>query len=285
MESLTEPSAPKYTSYSQLTTYAECGEKYRLTRMNKHVEMPAWWNAGGSAVHDATETIDKWWWDSGEPDWLANNVNDEMITDQFIIAFDKEVEKMGEHKDEARASRGQKHEWWMEHGPGMVRHYYDWLLAIGWKLWSGATDPDNPPVEYMIDTKLDPSTEDSRVLCYIDRIFETPSGSLVVADLKTGARKPSSPLQLGVYRAGLLAATGVDVTLGCYLMCRKPMADQPTTEYLMGLDNYSPTHINKYVQNLRRGIEAEVFMPNRNSFCKTCGVRQYCWAANPQGEK
>jgi len=276
-----EPVTPEYTSYSQLTTYAECGEKYRLTRMMRYTELPAWWNAGGSAVHDATEVIDKWWWESGDPDWIANNVNEAMICDQFTIAFDNEIEAMGEHKDEARSSRGQKEDWWREHGPGMVTHYYDWLKGIGWQLWSGATDPDNPPVEFMIDCELEPGNKDSRVLCYIDRIFETPSGNLVVADLKTGARKPSSPLQLGVYASGLKVVTGHQPTLGCYLMVRKPMVEHSTTEYIVGLDAYSPDHINKYVQNLRRGIEAEVFMPNRNSFCKTCGVSAHCWAVNP----
>jgi len=276
--------APEYTSYSQLTTYAECGLKYQLTRVAKHVELPAWWNAGGSAVHDATEVIDKWWWESGDPDWIANNVNQEMITDQFNLALDKEIEAMGDHRDEARASRGQKDEWWREHGPPMVTNYYDWLNAIGWSLWSGASE-DNPPVEHMIDTLLDPTNEESRILCYIDRVFQTEGGNVVLADLKTGARKPSSPLQLGVYGAGFKTVHGIQPSMGCYLMVRKPLASVPTSEYLVGLDNYSPGHINRYVQNLRRGIKAEVFMPNRNSFCKTCGVSAHCWAVNPQGEE
>lgn len=50
---------PTYLSYSQFTTWLECGEKYRLTRIVQVPEDPAWFFAGGHAVHAATEAIDK----------------------------------------------------------------------------------------------------------------------------------------------------------------------------------------------------------------------------------
>jgi hypothetical protein len=47
-----------HISYSQFSTYVECGEKYRLTRIVGIQEDPAYWFAGGTAVHTATEAVD-----------------------------------------------------------------------------------------------------------------------------------------------------------------------------------------------------------------------------------
>jgi len=53
---------PEYISYSQYETYLSCGEKYRLTRIEKVAEQPAWYLEGGSAVHEATEAYDRELW-------------------------------------------------------------------------------------------------------------------------------------------------------------------------------------------------------------------------------
>ena len=50
---------PAHVSYSALTTYLDCGWKYYLTRVEKLIEQPTWYLAGGSAVHAATEMYDK----------------------------------------------------------------------------------------------------------------------------------------------------------------------------------------------------------------------------------
>jgi hypothetical protein len=50
---------PAHVSYSALTTYLDCGWKYYLTRVERVIEQPTWYLAGGSAVHTATEMYDK----------------------------------------------------------------------------------------------------------------------------------------------------------------------------------------------------------------------------------
>jgi hypothetical protein len=47
-----------HISYSQFSTYVDCGEKFRLTRVIGIQEDPAYWFAGGTAVHTATEVVD-----------------------------------------------------------------------------------------------------------------------------------------------------------------------------------------------------------------------------------
>jgi len=48
-----------HISYSQYNEYVACGERFRLTRLVGLQEDPAWWFAGGTAVHTATEAIDR----------------------------------------------------------------------------------------------------------------------------------------------------------------------------------------------------------------------------------
>lgn len=50
---------PVHISYSQLSTWLDCGWKYYLSRIVKVPEEGSWWLPGGSAVHLATERFDK----------------------------------------------------------------------------------------------------------------------------------------------------------------------------------------------------------------------------------
>lgn len=50
---------PAHVSYSAFSTWLSCGEQYRLTRIEQVPEAPAWYLAGGSAVHAATEVFDR----------------------------------------------------------------------------------------------------------------------------------------------------------------------------------------------------------------------------------
>jgi hypothetical protein len=49
---------PAHLSYSQFTSWLECGEKYRLTRIEQIPEDPAWWFMGGTSLHAAADSID-----------------------------------------------------------------------------------------------------------------------------------------------------------------------------------------------------------------------------------
>lgn len=50
---------PSHVSYSQLTTWLDCGWKYYLSRVVQIPEDGSWWLVGGSTVHEATEAFDK----------------------------------------------------------------------------------------------------------------------------------------------------------------------------------------------------------------------------------
>jgi putative RecB family exonuclease len=50
---------PTHVSYSSFSTFLHCGEQWRLSRVEQVPEQPAWYLAGGSAVHEATELLDR----------------------------------------------------------------------------------------------------------------------------------------------------------------------------------------------------------------------------------
>lgn len=56
---------PAYVSYSQFTGWLKCGEQYRLKRIARVKELPGWAGVGGSALHKATEVLDRQMWEQG----------------------------------------------------------------------------------------------------------------------------------------------------------------------------------------------------------------------------
>jgi len=201
----------------------------------------------------------------------------------FQDALDEGISTWEKDDERIRSSRGQKEDWWRENGPVMVENYYKWLRATGWEIWTSMDG--NPGIEYHLTTLLNAADEESRIKSYIDRVYQTQNGNYVIADIKTGARKPQSNLQLGMYRAGLRTQEGIDADLGCYLMVRKDISEAPSGSYMVDLHDYTPAFIERFVQNLRRGIKNEVFVPNTNSYCNTCGVARFCWAQNPTAKE
>jgi len=145
---------PAHVSYSSLTTYLDCGWKYYLTRVEKVIEQPTWYLAGGSAVHTATEMYDK--------------------------------------------------------------------------------------------------------------------EELIVVDIKTGARTPSSDLQLAFYAAGMEEMFGIRPRYGAYWMGRTGQTDE-----LIDLDYISKEDIIEIVTKFDTARRAELFMPNLNH-CVMCNVKDEC---------
>ena len=263
---------PTYTSPSQLSSMNMCGEKYRLERLVQVKQDNAWWNAGGSAVHAATEMFDRTWWEEECPaDW-HKKITPAEVDETFNMCLDAEISDW-DMSANILSSRGQTEDWWRENGPDMVQNYLDFITTTGWKIW---TKGDTPGIEYKVDVLLNKTNEDTRILGFIDRVYDTGNGNLIVADIKTGSRKPGNKLQLGIYTAGLLLQEGLEVDLGAYLMVRKPLVHKATPT--VDLSEWTPFIAEKYVTNMRRILDAEAYLPNVSGFCNACSVKEFCWA-------
>lgn len=160
--------------------------------------------------------------------------------------------------------------WWVHHGPGMVDKYVHWredMLDRGWRLW------ETPAGLPAIELELMAVFGDVPVKMGIDRVFVSPAGELAVIDLKSGARKPDSNLQLGFYACGMELVLGIRPTYGGYYMARTAELTE-----LVPLDIYSVEQLTGELATFSRAIDNEVFIPNRGSHCKACGVARACSA-------
>lgn len=157
--------------------------------------------------------------------------------------------------------------WWLANGPSMVQRWINWRESSDWEIW---TTPDGKPA---IELALTPTWAGVPVKMFLDRVFVLPTSVLVLTDLKSGARSPSSELQLSWYAAGVLSTYGIEIKYGSYWDARsgdmspiKPLAriNQPLIEYWLS----------KFLQAKASGI----YLPQLSHLCRACGVNKYCAA-------
>lgn len=161
--------------------------------------------------------------------------------------------------------------WWQDNGPAMVAKWVAWRAENHWDFWEPV--PGEPAIELEVNVVF---PNDINVKMLADRVFVMPSGELAVVDIKTG-RLPESPMQLGLYAAGIQLAYGD--------------AYRPKWGYWWGpdkghvgpfdLDMYTPELFGELFKEAITGINAGVFLPKPANNCKEwCGVARYCKAVN-----
>lgn len=252
---------PKHTSYSAVSSFTSCGEKYRLNKVVHAPEQGAWWSFGGTAVHSVTEKFD-----------LADLTDDtDGFEDDIPSMFEVELEKAIADRPAAdlpfRASKGQDRDWWLKNGPAMCERYITWRRETGWQLY---TTPNGTPA---IELKVQAEIGGLPILAYIDRLFVV-GASIVVTDIKTGSRAPSDPSQLGWYKVLVEETLGVPVDAGCYWMARKGEHTEPVP-----LDIYTPAYLERIVAPFKIARETGAYVANpASTLCGVCGYAYACFA-------
>jgi CRISPR/Cas system-associated exonuclease Cas4 (RecB family) len=160
---------------------------------------------------------------------------------------------------------GEDENWWRKSGPPMVQKWMDWRSRSDWDIW--VTPEGKPAIEIGLIVPMG----GVNVKMFLDRVFQTSRGHLIIVDLKSGKRTPESDLQLGFYSAGLQVEWGVEVFGGAYWMAREGKMTEIQT-----LDHYTPALLGHYAQQMRRAIDNEIFLPKPSMRCRSCGVRDYC---------
>lgn len=163
--------------------------------------------------------------------------------------------------------------WWLAHGPEMVQNYIKWRTDSedsDWRIWEPF--PGDPAIEIGVVAPFG----DVTVRAIIDRIFVTPSGELVIVDLKTGSRSPDSDLQLGFYASACEVAFGIRPQWGAYWKAREGKLLKP----LIDLDYLSVDLIAGWLRDFVRARNQGIYIPRIGSHCINCGVRNQCAAVN-----
>ena len=273
MSSLEVLTGRSHVSYSGLTSYLDCGERFRLERVKNIQGEPGYWLAGGTAVHTATEWLDL---------LLAQGRDMETAhlkaQKEFVGAFNRELNRHESWKSAGRKTKewpnGEDKDWWHKNGPAFVTNYARWRAAnINLSLWM---HEDKPGIEVATEFELEGGIS---VKAVIDRVFVTPEGQAVIVDIKTGTRKPPSSLQLGLYATAMELQFGFRPQLGSYWMARSG----ELTEYSV-LDRYTPHMLGRWMRDFRKAVEHEVFIPHVTAMCSGCSVNEQCYAYNPLAE-
>jgi CRISPR/Cas system-associated exonuclease Cas4 (RecB family) len=280
----TEPSSRlgeiKHLSYSTLDNWFQCPKKVELSKIRKAPARPAWWFAGGSAVHEATEEYDRW--------TLRDPVNRKRfsIAETFALSFDQEVKDMearwpetSEWRHAGPKTAPETYDRWMKLGPLLVGNYITWRRSQDYVIWTASRkDADMEHREEVVGIEIDLSTTlpgcDREIKAYADRLFWSPSLQQIhVIDLKTGTRGPSTALQFGVYGACLEHLYGVKAATGAAFMNR-----QGALGKAFPLAKYTPEYVGRLFANLSRAVDNNVFPAHKGSSCRMCDVEAACYA-------
>lgn len=242
---------PSRLSYSQVSKYSECGERFRLS-YGRGIKGANWYaTVAGKVVHHITEVRDR---NRLRQEGMAIGVPSEerdaepseptlelepvpgfkeaflaLLAEEeghgvVLKASGKELKEMGwtggpNKKDKA---------WWLKYGPEFPVLYERWRNASHWQI-AMVTNADGeviPAIE--LEVKLMIGEEE--MVGYIDRIFYDPeTGDFIILDIKTG-QLPDSKLQLGDYRVAVLEQYGIDAVWGCYWYVSQPRGAVTETE-------------------------------------------------------
>lgn len=256
----------KYRSFTQLTTFLECGEQYRLKYIEKHREQPAVWSVGGTAFHTCAE-----WYLRGDL------VGEDRVANAWQLAWDlalqENVTKLPEGVDPdprtwRAAARGTETTyWWQVQGPRMVLDFIEWWGKSGLRVYDWV---DETPA---LETELLVQIGGVDVRAIPDALVVDEHGQLDVLDYKSGrsdgvAKK--DPFQLAVYAAAVEVSLGLKPTWGLFYGTRRAQA------YPHDLTRWSVQQIGDTFGDFDAKEIAGIYKPNPGTHCRFCGVRDHC---------
>lgn len=256
-------------SMSQLGQFAQCGLSFQLVRLHKIPEVPATPLLMGIAVHH------------GIAEWLLRGDEAAAVAaaeDRFAALVARDLQQFPDTEEWVRTPGRSTPEDLAEREAAIPVHVAGYIARARTEDLRPWHTPDGrPAVELRFRTEFGGVP----VTGAVDMVLEGPSGELLVQDVKSGAEASPSPLQLAVYRYGLLDAHGVDVGRGRWWLTGGEGPGEP-----IDLTAYSREWVADQFAMLDRAIEAGVFVANPGPWCRTCRVRQSCPAihgdAHPQ---
>lgn len=156
--------------------------------------------------------------------------------------------------------------WWDAKGYEMFQNFVTSYNNNKWQIW---TTPQGLPA---IELGMNCNFGDVPVKAFADLVFQE-GDELAVVDLKTGASTPESSMQLGVYASCVEMTFGIRPTKGYYYSARSA-----TLEPSYGIERWTIPVLTELFTQFDKGIKAEIFLPNVGMNCRTCGVKDYCYA-------
>lgn len=251
-------------SVSQLRMLRECGEKFRLLKIERKPDRPSAAMVQGIAFHEAYEL---WERSDRKIDAVATyhqtyDAKVAEISQATPLTEWIKYGKIGSVQKDIEARR--------ERGAEQVETYIDHCLKAPWRVWH--LPDESPAVE--VDFEIDVGT--SIVRGKIDVILEWTDGQLTVRDMKTG-NKESSAIQLGLYKVAANECLGLDITYGDYYYAKTGELSDP-----IHLGNFDLAYLANQFETADKIIEQRLFLASPGSNCFQCPVQKYCREYNKE---
>lgn len=264
----------KHWSWSQLTTLEDCGLRYRLQRIEKLPQVPAWALVGGRAFHAAAEAFDR------SADLDAPLDADALWREHFHATIAAEAAEsgipMGADGSGWRASKAgaEGYTWWLINGSRMFSDYVTMRRAELGSLSPLVVNEDGAPViEWEYSREVPGPLGLLPVTGVIDRGYvRHDDAALLVRDLKTGST-PVDMAQLGEYAQAIVpAGSHPPPVLGQVYDARRNKLSEPI-DLLATYPGEEYSYRYHAAESQRRG---GVYSPRKSSFCGGCAVRYAC---------
>lgn len=268
-----EPAYRLNRSVTQLTSYLECGLRYKARYVDKVHETPAVWLAGGLAFHEVARQFETGRaMDDGlmSPDEAAK---------QFGLMLDAQVETIAAKYPDVptsqwrAANQGRETlQWWYDKGGEMAAQYVTHALRSGDRpLMLGNDAP-------ALELKLSGPLGGTRVVGYLDHVAVNHAERRIkIKDYKTGSRLPTDPAQLLAY-AGLLRQLPGDLLPHGYEIHGEYWAARKAT--VAGSRQITPAMIATTADRFADFDRAErsgLYMPAPNAMvCAGCPIKAKC---------
>lgn len=256
-------------SHSAFEDYANCGEKYRLRRIEKVPQVPNLAAVAGKAFHSWTEE-----YDTEEVRSLKEALTFEWP--QFLeaaIAEEEEASGMGRadfttfgRKTKERPNKEDITVWRDELGPELVEKYVAWAgnhdLTIAQDLPQDANGKTYG-VEYEMKFHIGQTEE----LGYADRVFYDVNGNIGVVDIKTGRERKTTQLPLYLIA---LRKRGINAVWAAYYLARSGKVTEPR---FYDWDEHRMSFLHEQAAAMQ---QLGFYLPNPGDQCGYCSVRSHC---------
>ena len=263
-----------HRSVSQASSFAQCGEAYRLSRVARAPSKPAAWFPHGTAYHAVIEEYEN----------SLRTLTVPALLDKFSQEFLSEIAKMREQwPNESDWITGGRKKGFQDIkdreviGRWQVEDYVQFADAhkAAWRILPLETGKVATEVEFDMDFG------GVKVIGFIDQIRQYADGSLEVADLKTGTSTPGSPMQLAVYKEVVYANTGIMPVSGVFVKAGRPATPRvdvrPTKDVQHFLHTWDKALLDSIFYDMDRAEKQGIFLPNPQDGCeRVCTVSEHC---------
>lgn len=254
-------------SVSQFTSYAQCGESYRISRIAKAPSRPAFWFIQGHASHAGIEAYEN----SGRQMTTAEAV------EVYHSAFDAERD--------AQLLKWPDWDSWMTGGrKGGEQDGEDRRVIGAYQVEEYIKYAEENAARFRViasEVEFTLNFGGVEVGGFLDQIRQHVDGSIEVADLKGGTSTPGSAFQLGTYALAAEEYMGVRPAFACFVKLARPATTRakakPTTELNHDLEPWTRELVTRMFMDFDKAERLGIYLPNPTEDChRTCGAAQFC---------